>query len=65
MATICLLAVVDIILYKYTVLYRHVVDINSISSLNPWLYNEEKAQAAMVLEWIHRQVPTFDKELKD
>ena len=26
---------------------------------------EEKEHAAMVLEWIRRQDPTFDKELKD
>ena len=27
--------------------------------------DEEKEHAAMVLEWIRRQDPTFDKELKD
>ena len=27
--------------------------------------DEEKEPAAMVLEWIRRQDPTFDKELKD
>ena len=27
--------------------------------------DEEKQHAAMVLEWIRRQDPTFDKELKD
>lgn len=27
--------------------------------------NEEKEHAAIVLEWIRRQDPTFDKELKD
>ncbi len=27
--------------------------------------DEEKEHAAMLLEWIRRQDPTFDKELKD
>jgi hypothetical protein len=27
--------------------------------------DEEKEHAAMVLEWIRRQDPSFDKELKD
>ena len=27
--------------------------------------DEEKEHAAMVLEWIRRQDPTFDKELRD
>ena len=27
--------------------------------------DEEKEHAAMVLEWIRRKDPTFDKELKD
>lgn len=27
--------------------------------------DEEKEHAAMVLEWIHRHDPSFDKELKD
>jgi len=27
--------------------------------------DEEKEHAAMVLEWIRRQDPCFDKELKD
>jgi len=27
--------------------------------------DEEKEHAAMVMEWIRRQDPTFDKELKD
>ena len=27
--------------------------------------DEEKEHASMVLEWIRRQDPTFDKELKD
>ena len=27
--------------------------------------DEEKEHAAMILEWIRRQDPTFDKELKD
>ncbi|HSG10972.1 MAG TPA: ferritin-like domain-containing protein [Gammaproteobacteria bacterium] len=27
--------------------------------------DEEKEHAAMMLEWIRRQDPTFDKELKD
>ncbi len=27
--------------------------------------DKEKEHAAMVLEWIRRQDPTFDKELKD
>ena len=27
--------------------------------------NEEMEHAAMVLEWIRRRVPAFDKELKD
>ncbi len=27
--------------------------------------DEEKEHAAMILEWIRRQDPTFDRELKD
>jgi hypothetical protein len=35
---------------------------SDITALNR---NEEKEHAAMILEWIRRKDPTFDKELKD
>ena len=48
--------------------YNQQVDAFKDAELKAMLaYNrdEEKEHAAMVLEWIRRQDPTFDKELKD
>ena len=52
MAVISYYGAIDIILYIHTVLYRHVIDINSIISLSIWLYNGEKDLAEVVLEWM-------------
>jgi ferritin-like protein len=48
--------------------YQQRVDICTDDDLRAILAHnrdEEKEHAAMVLEWIRRQDPTFDKELKD
>ncbi|MET0002891.1 MAG: encapsulin-associated ferritin-like protein [Candidatus Thiodiazotropha sp.] len=48
--------------------YNQRVDACSDESLRAILAHnrdEEKEHAAMVLEWIRRQNPSFDKELKD
>ena len=41
---------------------RHDDELKAILAHNR---DEEKEHAAMVLEWIRRQDPSFDKELKD
>ena len=38
---------------------------NDLKSILAHNRDEEKEHAAMVLEWIRRSDPTFDKELKD
>ncbi len=48
--------------------YNQRVDVCKDSALKAILAHnrdEEKEHAAMVLEWIRRQDPAFDKELKD
>ncbi len=48
--------------------YQQRIDVTHDKSLQKILEHnrdEEKEHAAMVLEWIRRQDPTFDKELKD
>jgi len=56
---------IDIILFIHTVVYAHIIDIDRISCLNQRLSNEEKKHEVLVLEWIHRQDPAFDKGLND
>ncbi len=49
-------------------LYNQRVDVcknNALKAILAHNRDEEKEHAAMLLEWIRRQDPAFDKELKD
>ena len=49
-------------------LYNQRVDIcknNALKAILAHNRDEEKEHAAMILEWIRRKDPVFDKELKD
>ena len=49
-------------------LYNQRVDVcknNELRAILAHNGDEEKEHAAMILEWIRRQDPAFDKELKD